>query len=231
MEILKEKIKVKTILTFTLIGFVLVFFIVKKLSDPDSVYIKFDIQQNQEAIYLSTFAEPPQFAIWIENEKTGEKQTVFVTHRSGIGDWEGKPAVPVAIPRWSELFVNKDDLKDHKEIAAVSGATPKEESFSVSVEVPEGSIWTCWIEMNLAGDFNEFFTEFNAETLVEDEFFCGQPALLYKAIVTAQNNYVIKPKLMGQSVWEDRIIRVEAVNAGVTTAKGVFEDIKISVTK
>ncbi len=170
MENLKEKTNVKTILTFSVIGIGLIFFISKKLNTPDSVFIRFDIRQNMEAIYLSTFAEPPQFAVWIENEKTNEKQTVFVTHRSGIGDWEGKPAVPVAIPRWSELFVTKEDLKDHKEIAAVSGATPKKESFSVSVAVPEGSVWSCWIEMNLAGDFNESFTEFNAATLVEDEF-------------------------------------------------------------
>ncbi len=42
--------------------------------------------------------------------------------------------------------------------------------------------------MNLAGDFNEAFPEFDSETLTEDEFSNGQPALLFKADVKAIEN-------------------------------------------
>ena len=66
--------------------------------------IQVDIHQNKQLIYLSTFAEPPQFAIWLENPATKELKTVFVTHRVAIGDWEGKANVPVALPQWFKLF-------------------------------------------------------------------------------------------------------------------------------
>ena len=66
--------------------------------------LQIDIHQNQELIYLSTYAEPPQFAIWLEDISTGESKTVFVTHRVSIGDWEGKANVPVALPKWFKTF-------------------------------------------------------------------------------------------------------------------------------
>ena len=169
--------------------------------------VQFDIHQNKEAIYLSTFAEPPQFAIWLENPKTGRNKTVFVTSRVSKGDWEGKKNVPVALPRWYDLFRGQDQSnlskKEYKHSMAVTGATPKDDYFSVRVEVPPGSYWNCWIEMNLAGDFNEAFPEFNEQTLEEDEFSCGQPALLYKAEIKAVEGLVIEPTLVKQSIWED----------------------------
>ena len=194
--------------------------------------VQFDIHQNKEAIYLSTFAEPPQFAIWLENPKTGSCKTVFVTSRVSKGDWEGKKNVPVALPRWYDLFKDKDQSDrskdDNEHTLAVTGATPKDDYFSVRVEVPPGSQWNCWIEMNLAGDFNEAFPEFNEQTL-EDEFSCGQPALLYKAEINAVEGLVIEPALISQSIWEDGNNRIEPVSQGVTTARSVFDQLSISV--
>ena len=66
--------------------------------------IQIDIHQNKKIIHLSNFAEPPQFAIWLENPSTKELKTVFVTHRVAKGDWEGKANVPVALPLWFKLF-------------------------------------------------------------------------------------------------------------------------------
>ena len=195
--------------------------------------LQFDIHQNNEVIYLSTFAEPPQFAIWLENPKTGSCETVFVTSRVSKGDWEGKRNVPVALPRWYELFKGQHESNgskaDDQHIMAVTGATPKDDFFSIRAEVPPGSEWTCWIEMNLSGDFNEAFPEFNEETLQEDEFSCGQPALLYKAELKAVEGLVMEPVLVSQSVWEDGVNRIEPVSEGVTTARNVFDQIQISV--
>jgi len=197
--------------------------------------VQFDIHQNREAIYLSTFAEPPQFAIWLENPKTGTCETVFVTSRVSKGDWEGKRNVPVALPRWYELFKDQDQSDrsndDSEHILAVTGATPKDDFFSIRAEVPPGSEWNCWIEMNLAGDFNEAFPEFNEQTLEEDEFSCGQPALLFKAEIQAVEGLVVEPALVNQSIWEDGNNRIEPVSKGVTTARDVFDHISISVQK
>lgn len=187
--------------------------------------IQFDIHQNKELIKLSTFAEPLQFAIWIENSRIHNLKTIFVTSRVSKGDWEGKANVPVALPRWFELFrgVNKsyNVIADDKYMA-VTGATPKDDYFSVRVEGKPGSSWICWIEVNLAGDFNDSFPEFDKQTLKEDEFSCGQPALLYKATITAAGGMKFIPVLVDQSIWEDGKNRVESVSNGVTTARNIF---------
>ena len=196
--------------------------------------IQFDISQNKEIIHLSTFAEPPQFAIWLENTATHKLKTVFVTSRVSKGDWEGKANVPVALPRWFELFRGENqsfELAENDEFSAVTGATPKDDYFSVRIEVEPGSEWICWIEMNLAGDYNESFPEFDLESLKEDEFSCGQPALLFKAEVNAMEGLKFTPVLEGQSIWESGINRVEPVSPGVTTARDVFDDIQISVIR
>ncbi len=196
--------------------------------------VQFDIRQNIEIINLSTYAEPPQFAIWLESVNTSELKTVFVTQRAGTGDWEGKTNVPVALPRWFDLFMEENTafsiIQDDK-FMAVSGATPKEDYFSVRVEVKPGSAWICWIEMNLAGDYNEAFPELNLLTFEEDEFATGQPALLYRAEIVAEEDLVVTPELVAQSVWDNGITRVEPLSDGITTAKMVFDSIRISVIR
>jgi hypothetical protein len=158
--------------------------------------IQVDIHQNKKLIYLSTFAEPPQFAIWLENPESHELTTVFVTHRVAVGDWEGKANVPVALPYWYNLFrKNGNDNPGSAKPSdmAISGATPKDDYFSIRVEVEPESEWICWIEMNLAGDFNEAFPEFDPETFTEDEFSNGQPALLYNSSLKAVEDMKFTP--------------------------------------
>jgi hypothetical protein len=191
------------------------------------VEIKFDIHMNSEAIYFSTYAEPPQFAIWLENPKNGELRQVFVTYRAARGDWEGKSDVPVAVPHWTTLFRDHDNEK----VDGVSGATPKKESFVVQVEVSPGSEWICWLEMNLAGDYNEYYPQFNRITLQEDEFSCGQPALLYKADIKAERGNDYTPTLEFMSLWDNGTNTLAPVDSTITTAQNVFDTISISIVK
>ena len=198
--------------------------------------LQVDIHQNKELIHLSTFAEPPQFAIWLENTDTKELKTIFVTHRVAVGDWEGKANVPVALPQWFRLFRgnensdNKSGSKKESDLA-ITGATPKDDYFSIRVEVKPESEWTCWIEMNLAGDFNEAFPAFDRVAFMEDEFSNGQPALLFKAIVKATENEKYTPLLSAQSIWDNGSVTIEPVSEGITTAKDVFDNIQISVIR
>jgi len=200
----------------------------------DRTQIQFDIRQNIEIIALSTYAEPPQFAIWLENIETNELKTVFVTHRASTGDWEGKTHVPVALPRWYDLFMDENTpftiIEDDK-FMAVTGATPKKDFFSVRVEVKPGTNWIAWIEMNLAGDYNEAFPELNLQTFEEDEFATGQPALIYKAEIIAEEGMIYTPDIVAQSIWEDGENRIEPVSDGITTAKNVFDSIQISAIR
>jgi hypothetical protein len=198
--------------------------------------IQIDIHQNKKIIHLSNFAEPPQFAIWLENPVTKELKTVFVTHRVAKGDWEGKANVPVALPQWFMLFKGRKEKGEKtdpgkKSDMAISGATPKADYFSLRVEVEPGSEWICWIEMNLAGDFNDAYPEIDVETLREDEYSNGQPALIFKADLKAIENMKFKPSIVAQSVWNKGVVSVEPVGDGITSAKNVFDDIQISVIK
>jgi hypothetical protein len=215
---------------------ILAFVLTAVLRTSGRTVMQFDIHQNKEIIHLSTFAEPPQFAIWLENPENNHCQTVFVTRRVSIGDWEGKANVPDALPRWYEIFQEKGDIDKKQNLKkdpnlAVTGATPRDDYFSVRVDVKPGSQWICWVEMNLAGDFNDAYPEFNESTFQEDEFSCGQPSLLFKAEITAIEGMVIEPELVAQSVWEKGTTSIEPVSDGVTTARDVFEEIKISVMK
>jgi hypothetical protein len=198
--------------------------------------IQVDIHQNKKIIHLSNFAEPPQFAIWLENPATKELKTVFVTHRVAKGDWEGKANVPVALPLWYQLFRgSKNDReatqqKKRSEMA-ITGATPKADYFSLRIEVEPGSEWVCWIEMNLAGDFNDAFPEVDLKTLREDEFSNGQPALIFRSEIKAIEGLKFTPAIISQSTWINGVVDVEPVTEGITTAKKVFDDISISVIK
>jgi hypothetical protein len=237
MSFFRKKI-VKTVLILFLSGLSVVVIVASILiaRTRGRTVIQIDIHQNKEMIYLSTFSEPPQFAIWLENTKTKELKTVFVTHRVAVGDWEGKANVPVALPQWYKLFRGtggrgRNQLAEKDPDMAITGATPKGDYFSIRVEVKPGSEWLCWIEMNLAGDFNDSFPEFNIETLKEDEFSCGQPALLFNASVIAEDGRKFTPVLSNQSIWDNGSVRIEPVSDGVTTARKVFDDIQISVIR
>lgn len=198
--------------------------------------IQIDIHQNKKLIHLSNFAEPPQFAIWLENPVTNELKTVFVTHRVAKGDWEGKANVPVALPQWFDLFKGnkkqtEESPREKKSDLAISGATPKGDYFSIRVEVEPGSEWICWIEMNLAGDFNDAYPEIDVKTLREDEFSNGQPALIFRADIKAVENMKFKPSIVSQATWNKGVVTIEPVGNGITTAKNVFDDIQISIIK
>jgi hypothetical protein len=193
------------------------------------VQIEFNIHINKKAIYLSTYAEPPQFAIWLESLEDGRKEQVFVTYRASSGDWEGKADVPVAIPHWSTVFGGGRSGETKND--AVSGATPKEEYFRVRMEVPPGSEWICWIEMNLAGDYNKYYPRFNRLTLQEDEFSCGQPALLYRADIKADEGNRYTPQIVAMSFWSEGKNTLVPLDSTITTAQNVFDEIILDVIR
>ena len=209
----------------TVAGFVI-------LRTKNRVQVEFNIHINQEAVYLSMYSEPPQFAIWIENPATGQCLQVFVTYRTSRGDWEGKADVP-ALPRWKTVFRSggTQNIRSDDEIA-ISGATPKAEYFRVRAEVQPRSEWICWIEMNLAGDYNAYYPQFNAITMEEDEFAIGQPALLYRAEIKADEGRIYIPELAFMSLMdESNRNRLAPVDETITTAHTVFDEISIVMIK
>jgi hypothetical protein len=194
--------------------------------------IEFDIHQNMDAISESAFGEPPQFAIWIENPETHSTHTVFATYRSAKGDWIGKTECPTALPLWFEVFKkerNRPNLPNPRDPApdAITGATPKADHFKIMVEVKPGTKWICWVEVNLAGDFNAKYQQYGQLSGPADIHFSGQPPLVYRAEIEAKVSQEAEAKLYGQSVIGSD--KVEPVSQDVTTAKDIFKSIKIRV--
>uniref|UniRef100_UPI003217BDA4 hypothetical protein n=1 Tax=uncultured Draconibacterium sp. TaxID=1573823 RepID=UPI003217BDA4 len=194
--------------------------------------IEFKIHINEELVMQSVFGESPTFAIWLENPETQELQTIFVTNRAGVGDWEGKVAVPSALPKWDLVNAREKEQKSQsdEDLDAVSGATPQPGYFTSRAQVEPGSKWNCWIEMNLSGDYNEHFPEFDKETKQSDAWGTGQPALVYKASIEAVEGNTVVPELVGISLMVNNGEIVKSLD-GITTAKDVFDEITISVVK
>lgn len=198
--------------------------------------IEFQIHINEQLVKESTFGESPTFAIWLENPETGSTRTIFVTNRAGLGDWEGKPSVPVALPRWFGLNGKENVLENNREgkvpdQIAITGATPQPGYFSTRVSVMPGSTWICWIEVNLAGDFNETYKEYDEVNQTSDEFKTGQPALLYKANIVAATGNEATPEIAGMCLIDSlNHVRIEPLK-GITTATSVFDKIRIRIVK
>jgi len=196
----------------------------------DRVQIEFNIHINKKACYLTSYSEPPQFAIWLENQSNKDIHPVFVTYRTGRGDWEGKSDVPAALPRWNSVSCENNKITREDEIA-ISGATPKADFFRVRAEVRPGSEWICWIEMNLAGDYNKFYPQFNKVTLQEDEYACGQPALLYQDTIVAREGLEYNPQTISLSIWNNGTNDLIPFDSTITTAQNIFDEISVEILK
>jgi hypothetical protein len=198
--------------------------------------LEFHIHINEKLVRVSTFGESPTFAIWLEDPSTGAVKTIFVTNRAGLGDWEGKAAVPVALPKWFEInkaekqAVQNSGSQENQQIA-ITGATPKPGYFDTRARITPGSRWICWIEVNLAGDFNEYYPEYDEVRQISDEFKTGQPALLYRAEIEAVIGNSVKPAINGIIVLDSAGKAVVKAPEGITTAAEIFDEINISVVK
>jgi len=197
--------------------------------------IEFRIHINEKLVQESAFGESPTFAIWLEDPVTGRTRTVFVTSRAGLNDWEGKAAVPVALPMWFEVDrVEKQagSLADMEpEQLAITGATPKPGYFTTRVRVSPGTRWICRIEVNLAGDFNDTFPEYDVVKMTSDEYKTGQPALVYVADIVAEMGSMAVPVIAGMSIPEPDPAAMLKPLQGITTATEIFDEISLQVTK
>jgi hypothetical protein len=193
--------------------------------------IEFKIHINEKLVLQSVYGESPTFAIWIENPETEASKTIFVTKRAGVDDWEGKVDVPTALPLWDKVS-RQEKQSDEKamDIDAITGATPVPGYFTTRVQVKPGSEWICWIEMNLSGDYNEHYPEFDDVSKTTDEYGTGQPALVYKARIEAVEGNRVTPDVVGMSVLNENGAIIRPVE-GMTTALDVFDEIMISIVK
>jgi hypothetical protein len=206
----------------------------KTLIFNDEVALVFSIHQNRHIYEASIYGEPPQFAIWLQDSHSGMVKTVFVTYRTGHGDFEGKSEVPVALPAWIGAFqkeTGRSDLPTPRKPVdiAVTGATEKAPGISKRVLVPEGSTWNYYIEVNVAGDFNPAFPSYQDNGAFDPDG-NGQPSLVYQGTIEAVQGNRSVPQLVGRTEQMYISTTINPDLSGVDTAKELFKKIEVSCT-
>ncbi|MEA3286340.1 MAG: hypothetical protein U9Q77_03045 [Candidatus Marinimicrobia bacterium] len=169
--------------------------------DSTVANLRFDIQLSPDIYRLSNFGEPPQMALWLENENASEIRTLWVSNRLARGIWVGKVVCPTALPYW----ISRRELETGGEIPSflkplpdgITGATPKDK-LSIYTQVPPGSNWRYFLELNVSGDYNESFTasQPNGEPDPDGN---GQPSLVYSGRLKAETGWVDSTVLIGRT--------------------------------
>jgi hypothetical protein len=149
----------------------------------------------------------------------------------------GKAECPGCLPLWFSVYEReKGELglptPSEPAPAAVTVATPLTEDFQLKYEIERDSRWIFWMEVNLAGDFNERYQEYNEEDETIDWDFSGQPPVVWRCEIEAIPGRIFIPQLYGivniDKPFEEMI---EPLDEDVTTGRKVFKSIKISVVE
>lgn len=198
----------------------------------DEVLISFHITQAPSVYERSAFGEPPQIGVWIQDAETGETRTVYVTQKTGTGNFEGKVGVPVALPAWVMAYRAESNRTDfptmrHPVADAITGPTRREVTVEVQTSVSRGSRWHYFVEVNVAGDYNHAFPHFHQDGQFDPDG-NGQPSLVYRGEIVALPGESNTPELFGrteQVFFADTIV---TDLTGLTTARELLSSIVVT---
>lgn len=193
--------------------------------------VEFSFSIDQEVYLYTIHGEAPQIAIWLEYPDSSFYRTVWVTHRAGKNDWVGKIECQVALPFWK---YRKNSIKNkyHKDekTDTVTGATPKQGPFTVSVKIPGDKRWIYYIEVNASGDYNENFPYWSAAGLPDSEG-NGQPSIIYSGDIIGGEGRTNIPYLLGRTDQWSSLPRIFKDIDKLTTAKGLITNLKVTSLK
>ena len=188
----------------------------------------------------------PLIVIWLENEKGGFLQTLYVSKsfatgvfRYGVmeeGKWKkGLRRHPSALPYFCHKFGNRTldgiylPTEDNPVPDAVSGATP---TGSFTLKAKSAIVlkrYKILLEINQPWDFNSFW--FNDKYSGDIEFqISGQPALVYAADIDTKNStkeFILKP--IGHSSYNGSHGLLNIDTSTLTTALQMLEEVKVIV--
>ncbi len=198
---------------------------------PASALLRFSLKLNQRVYEASDWGDPPQFAIWLENADSSKIRTVWVTYRTGTGNWVGKVECPVSLPYWVSRYNRETQTSGPPTpltpvIDAITGATPTQ-VFTVQAKVPPGGRWKYFIEVNVSGDFNVTFPSMRSNGTPDPQG-NGQPSLIYQGWIEAIDGAYNIPKLIGRTDQWQPIAHIITDLEGITTAKNLFSKIEAS---
>ncbi len=201
-------------------------------STPSTSFLKltFKLNIDKDNYLNSIYGESPQIAIWLEDTLGTKMKNVYVTYRSGKNEWIGKVYCKVALPYWesrlNKFFKNRTNVKN--EIDAVTKATSKNNEVVAMIYLPKKSVWKYFIEVNVAGDYNEFFATYSKNG-VPDSDGNGQPSVVYSGIVKIEKGFKSVPKIIGRTLQMRQTGKLIKNLSGITTAKQILSSIKVKV--
>jgi hypothetical protein len=184
-------------------------------------------------IYKQTkYKKPPQFAIWLEDAAGAKIRTVWVTDKTGTGDWCGEIVRPVSLPYWVSRWKEETGSSgfptpENPAVDAVTGATPVQH-FACEIKVPVNTTWNYYIEINVSGDYNDAF----AAVLKDgrpDRHGNGQPSIIYKGQITALPGLRSVPQLIGRTDQMESVNHVNPDLEGISLAKNLLSKIAAKV--
>ena len=199
----------------------------------EPVTLVFHLELNPEVYQDSLWADPPQLAVWLENEADETIQMVKVTHNTGANYWVGKVECSVALPFWVTFYNKQTGTEgpptwDHPAPDSITCATPKTE-LTAEATVPGGTRWTYYVEVNVSGDYNATFQRMSM-TAGSDRYGNGQPSLIYRGFIDATPGSTSRPELIGRTDQYMATGQIDEDLTGITTAKELLREITVSST-
>jgi hypothetical protein len=198
------------------------------------VTLMFQLELNPRVYEDSLWADPPQLAIWMENEADRSIRTVCVTLRTASGYWSGKVECSVALPYWVSFYNRETGTQgpptwNHPIADAVTCATPRAE-LTANAKVACGTKWTYYVEVNVSGDFNPAFPRMS-DSSGSDRYGNGQPSLVYRGHIDAMDGSTSHPQLVGRTDQYEPVAQVIEDMDGLTTAVELLKQVTVSCKK
>jgi hypothetical protein len=201
------------------------------MQKQETVLLTFHLELNPWIYQNSTWGDPPQIAIWMQNLKDRSIRTVLVTYRTAVCDWIGKVECSVALPYWVSFYNRQTGTKgpptwDNPVADALTCATPGA-SLKTAIEVPRGTQWEVFVEVNVSGDFNVDFPNFSKEGF-SDGYGNGQPSLVYRGFIEAIDGSASQPELLGRTDQYEPTDHIITDLDGITTASQLLQKVFVS---
>jgi len=202
-----------------------------RTGDAEQVQLSIQLDLDREIYSETRYKNPPQFAVWIERVEDGAGRTLYATQKLGRGTWNGKPTVPVTLPFWVRFHNRQtgtlgDPTKDSPLPDAITQPTPTDQ-FNVSTKLNRESVWYCWVEVNVSGDFNQAFPAEQPDGN-KDAYGNGQPSLVYRAKIVARPGNGAKFQLVGRTSQWKPSPKLHKNLEGITTAKKLFSLMRVT---
>ncbi len=203
-------------------------------SEASELVLRFKLELDPLIYQDTSWADPPQMAIWLTGENGNSGRTIMVTHRTGAGDWEGKIECSVALPYWTSFYKKETGSPgaptfNNPAPDAITRPTPTKD-LTLDASVTAGEEVTYYLEVNASGDFNDNFAAMSPEG-ESDRYGNGQPSLVYRGTIQAVEGMKSKPKIFGHTPQHDEPVSIEEDLTDLTSATRLMKSIEVTVEK